>query len=429
MTSKEASSQSREVQSRAWLNPAILSAAVLAMAAGYGAFGVTAVLGDVAEAFGQPVAGDDPVARLGLSTTTLGIGLAIIRLAGLAALPAASLADRYGRRSILWLCGAGLLLTSAAATAGSYWWFVAVVALARPLLSGANTVALVIAAEETHTVDRSKAIAVVEAGYSVGSGAVVIVHGIAAAVLGFRGVLALAAVFLLLYPPLTSRVEETPLFSAERRTRGGGASDLAGAGHRQRLGRVRPELRGRLGVVSLLAGVTAVITGPAFTFLFVYGENVLGVPPSFMAVIVLGAGMMGFLGLLLGRWAADRLGRRVTAGVTTALLAFSATLTYSGSITAMIAGYLSTVTLGGAFGPAAGTLLTELFPTSDRSTASGWAAATGVLGAVVGLALFGALIEVLGSFGLAGGVMWLPLAPMAVLYARLPETLGSELEG
>lgn len=158
-----------------------------------------------------------------------------------------------------------------------------------------------------------------------------------------------------------------------------------------------PELRGRLGVVSLLAGVTAIITGPGFTFLFVYGENVLVVPPGFMAVIVLGAGLMGFLGLLLGRWAADRLGRRVTAGVTTALLAFSATLTYSGSIAAMTAGYLAAVALGAAFGPAAGALLTELFPTSDRSTASGWTAATGVLGAVAGLALFGAFIELLAA--------------------------------
>lgn len=211
MTSKNAPSQRRGLRGRAWLNPTVLSAAVLAMAAGYGQFGITAVLGDVAEAFGRRVAGNDLVAQVGLSTTALGMGLAVIRLAGLAALPAASLADRYGRRWILWLCGAGLLLTLGAATAVSYWWFVAVVALARPLLTGTNTVATVIAAEETRTVDRSKAIAVVEAGYSAGSGAVAIAHGIAAGLLGFRGVLGLAAVFLVSFPALAPRVEETPL--------------------------------------------------------------------------------------------------------------------------------------------------------------------------------------------------------------------------
>ncbi|MGH3442801.1 MAG: MFS transporter, partial [Nitriliruptorales bacterium] len=197
---------------RPWLVPGVVGAAVLALISGYGQFGVTAVLGDVADAFGEPGAGGDQAARVGLSATTLGIGLAIVRLAGLGSLPVASLADRHGRRLVLWLCAGGLLLTVTAATVPSFWTFVAVVALARPLLSGTNAVVGVIAAEETRTAERAKAVAVVEVGYAVGAGSVAIIHGIGSAALGFRGVLAIAAGFGLAFPWLVRRLGESPLF-------------------------------------------------------------------------------------------------------------------------------------------------------------------------------------------------------------------------
>ena len=48
----------------------------------------------MAKAFGETGGGTSTVARVGLSGTTLGIGLAIVRLASLASLPLAALADR-----------------------------------------------------------------------------------------------------------------------------------------------------------------------------------------------------------------------------------------------------------------------------------------------------------------------------------------------
>src|ERR687891_2638284 len=83
---------------RSWLHPAVVSAAALASAAGFAQFGVAAALSDVAAAFGepQPELGLTDVA--GLSGTALGIGLSLIRLASLGALPLGALGDRFGRR-------------------------------------------------------------------------------------------------------------------------------------------------------------------------------------------------------------------------------------------------------------------------------------------------------------------------------------------
>ena len=60
-----------------------------------------AALGDVARGFGQADNGGTLVAQAGLSGTDLGIGLAIMRLASLGALPVIGLADRFGRRTLL----------------------------------------------------------------------------------------------------------------------------------------------------------------------------------------------------------------------------------------------------------------------------------------------------------------------------------------
>ena len=55
--------------------------------------------------------------------------------------------------------------------------------------------------------------------------------------------------------------------------------------------------------------VNLTLPGPVNTFLFFYAEGELGVSSATMAVAVVAAGVLGPVGLLVGRWAADRLGR------------------------------------------------------------------------------------------------------------------------
>jgi putative MFS transporter len=164
------------------------------------------------------------------------------------------------------------------------------------------------------------------------------------------------------------------------------------------------------------------------TFLFVYAENALGMSRSSTAAMVLAAAPLGLVGLVIGRWAADRLGRRVTAAGTQAVVALAGMVTYSGSRAAVAAGYLLAILAASAYAPAFGALGSELFPTRVRATVAGWLVAAGVVGAVAGLVAFGLLTDALDSFSTAAVLICAPVVLTCALFARLPETRGLELE-
>jgi MFS family permease len=405
-----------------WRDPAILATGALAAAAGFAQFGATSALADVARSFGKPSpTGSSVAAEVGLSFTILGVGLGIIRLAALGSLPLAALADRVGRRRVMLGCTAlGLAVTALAALSPGYWWFVALFALGRPLLAGTNAISGVIAAEETRSHDRTKAIALVTAAWGAGTGLIVVVRGVAGTALSWRGLFGLALLPLAALPLLSGRLEEPDRFerirSAAARSRG------------RLLGRAPAGLRRRLWLVCLLITMLGFVTGPANALIFVYSESVLGLPRLVTAAMVVAAGLLGLGGLVAGRWAADHLGRRVTAGTTQAVIALAAILTYSGSSAAAIAGYLLAVVAASMFGPPIGALAAELFPTGVRATVAGWMTVAAIVGAVSGLVLFGVLVSALNSFWIAAAVVALPVLPICPLYARLPETLGMELE-
>jgi MFS family permease len=416
----------RRILLHGWRHPAILALAATALASGFAQFAATAALGDIAKAFGKETgAADSVVAQVGLSGTTLGVGLAIIRLASLGALPLAALGDRVGRRRVLLTTVAtGLAITALAALSPGYWWFVALFALARPLLSATNALDAVVAAEETQTHDRAKAIALVTAGYGIGAGLTALIRGVAGEDLGFRGLFALTLVALAATPLLARFLEEPDRYQRLRV-----ATDPEVAATQPRvLGRIRADLRPRLRLLAVLGFAIAFVTGPANTFLFVYAENALGMSRSATATLVLAAAPVGLLGLLLGRWGADTLGRRRTAGGTQAVVALACMLTYSGSRPAVAAGYLLGILAASAYGPSFGALTAELFPTSVRATAAGWLLAAGVVGAVAGLVAFGRLADVLANFGGAAVLIAAPVIVASLLFARLPETRGLELE-
>jgi MFS family permease len=402
-----------------WRSSAVLSIALVMAAAGFGQFGATAALGDVATSFGE-TRGDATLAeQAGLSGTVLGVGLAVIRLASLGALPLAGMADRVGRRAtLLCFCAVGLFLTAAAALSPTYWWFVVAFAVGRPFFTATDTVGEVTAAEQTASVDRAKALALVAASYGVGSGLVAIVLG-AVPALGFRGVFALALLPLALVVVVGRRVSETDRYRVTR-TRRDKPLPVLGA--------VQGRFRSRLAVLAMIGFAVSVITGPANSFLFVYAENVLGLPGSATAGMLIGAGAAGLVGLFAGRWAADRLGRRPTAAFALVAIAAGGMLTYSGSVPAVVVGYIVAVGIGSTFAPAFASLHNELFPTEVRAAAAGWMVAAGVLGAAVGLLAFGSVADVGERFSLAAVAVFGPAALASALFALLPETAGRELE-
>ena len=154
-----------------WSDGPLLAVAWISFASGVGQFGAVAALGDVARTFGHIASGTTVADQAGLSGTALGLGLACIRLASFGALPITSLADRLGRRVVLLsVSGLGLMITVLAAASPGYWWFVAIFAAGRPLLSSANSLCSVTAAEETASSDRAKAVALMAAAYALRRG-------------------------------------------------------------------------------------------------------------------------------------------------------------------------------------------------------------------------------------------------------------------
>ena len=154
------------------LDRVTLHLALLALFAGFAQFGAVASLADVARPFGHVSPTGSLSARVGLSSSVLGLGLAVLRLASLGALPLAYLADRWGRRRLLRdTLLVGLAVTAAAALSPSYWIFVACFALGRPLLSTASALLQVVTVELAGARRRVGRLAVVAAGSGAGAGA------------------------------------------------------------------------------------------------------------------------------------------------------------------------------------------------------------------------------------------------------------------
>jgi MFS family permease len=403
-----------------WRDRSIAALVVLAFSSGFGQFGAIAALGDVARTFGQVAHGTTIADQAGLSGTELGIGLAILRLASLGGMPLAGLADRFGRRRMLLVTvSVGLVLTVLAAASPSYWAFVVIFGAGRPFLSATNGLAAVAAVEESPVVGRTSAVAVVAAGYGVGAGATAVLHSLGLGGGDFRVFLPFALVPLVLVAAVRRSVHEPARYTAASRDRARRAVSFGSVG--------RP-LRRRFGLVLVLTFALSFVTGPANTFVFLYAQDFVHQSGGVTAAMVVGSGVAGLGGLFAGRWLADRVGRRPVVVAGTIAVAGFATITYSGSRPALIAGYVLGVAGGSILAPAIGSIVNELFPTSVRATVTGWTVAAGVLGAVAGLSTFGALADVGARFSSAAFVTFIPAAFVAVFWFALPETRGVELE-
>ncbi len=398
----------------------VIAVGGVAMAAGFGQFGVVAALGDVTEVFGHLARGPTIADQAGLSATALGLGLAAIRLASLFGLPVASSADRLGRRRvIIGSAVGGLACTAVAALSPSYWWFVALFALGRPFLSTTNAVAGVMAAEEADTHGRSTAVAIVAACYAAGAGVTALLHSLVLHGPGFRVLCLLALVPLAgvvaLRPVLREPDRFTRLASERRR-----ATPVIGA--------VARPFRRRLGYVVVLSFALSLVSGPGNSFVFLYAQTIVHQSGAVTASMVVTAGATGVAGLLAGRWLSDHLGRRVACSLGMAGTALFALLAYSGSASALFCGYVLGVASGSILAPAIGAIVNELFPTAVRASVAGWFIVASVLGGVVGMVIFGVTADIGNRFALAALVTFVPASFFLALFWLLPETRGREPE-
>lgn len=403
---------------RNWLHVTI-ALFVVALVAGFAQFGAVASLDDVARHFGHHASSQSLQSVVGLSGSVLGIGLAILRLASLGALPLASLADRWGRTSVLRrTLVVGLVITACASLSPSYWIFVLCFALARPLLSTTSALIQVITVELSSTKRRIDRLVIVSAGAGIGAGMAAVLHGLIRGPDSFRWLFALALVPVFFVRPMLGRIPE-PTFQSDGTTFA-------------RLGAVPRGVRDRVVTVGVIVFIIGVVSGPASGFTFVYGEGVLKISPGVVATVVALSAVTGLVGLLLSRYFSRVLGRRWTVVLGTLATAATASLAYGGGKAAFVIGYMSGVAAGGLLAPAIAALSTELFAHSFRATAAGWVVVAGVLGAMTGLLVFGLIgdsvhVTGAGSFRLPALLTFLPLLPLLALLTRLPESSTMDL--
>jgi MFS family permease len=387
---------------------------LVALVAGFAQFGAISSLNDVAKHFGHFSSTKSLQSVVGLSGSKLGLGLAALRLASLAALPLASLADRWGRTKVLQrTIVLGLLATAAAALSPSYWVFVLCFAFARPLLSAGSTLVQVITVELSSTKRRINRLVIMAAGAGIGAGFSAILHSLIRGPDSFRWLFSLALLPVFLLVPLVRIIPE-PLFRTDD-------APLA------RLGAIPRAQRGRLSVISIVAFTVGLITGPANGFTFVYGEGILKMSPREVATVVTLSAVTGLAGLLMSQSLAKSVGRRWTVAIGVVATAITAAFAYSGGRSAFIIGYMVGIMAGGLLSPALSAISVEIFSHGVRATAAGWIVVFGVLGAVAGLVIFGWVGDAVHTSSttalrLPALVTFLPFLPALLLLRLVPES-------
>lgn len=370
-------------------------------------------------------------ADLGMAEPQLGLYLGLIRLGAVPAFLLIPFADRLGRRRVFL---ASLVLTAlctfATAFARTADEFVALQMLTRIFFVTGSAVAFVIVTEEYPAKHRGWGMGMLGALGVSGHGlAMLLYSGVEWLPYGWRFVYGVGLLPLLLFPFFRRRVPETERFG--RHAEALAAAGVPANGVRDAL---RPLLElarrapARAGGIALLGFVPSVGAVCAFQLTGYYTQQVLGWQPAAYAAMVFVGGALGIVGNLVAGQLGDRWGRRIVGATLLGTFPLWVGLFYNGP-----SWLVPVVWVGLVFSSQGGrvilrSLSAELFPTSERASASGLFAILETLGAAVGLFLlyfgseqpgdFVAMTTLLGVATLLGGLVLL----------AFPETRQRELE-
>lgn len=337
-------------------------------------------------------------------------------LGSLAALPLAALADRLGRRYVLFLAVAGFsAIDLASALAPTLSWLAAsrVVAVCFETVAASVATALVI--EEMPRERRGLAIAAITVMAGAGTGLTTLLYPLLAPhwrLLYFGGGAGLiAAVAIVRLAPESQ------------------AWTVATTAHRRRFALdllLAPPWRRRILVVAVSAALGSMLFQPAGLLVAFFASRQLGFGPAAISAVVLVSGLVSIPAFPLGGALSDRLGRRTVGVVLSCFSVCVAAVSFSGSTAGYWAGNVTWSVLASAAAPALGAWYGELFPTRARATSESAGTAAGAVGGAVGFQLVGALQP---HLGLGVSLMATAIAALVgtVLLLALPETRGDPL--
>jgi len=348
----------------------------------------------------------------GVGSSGVGVAGAIVRAGIVLILPVAMLADRTGRRRVIVATAiAAPVVTAAGAVAPTFWLLVATQTVGRPLGLALDFMIAVVATEEMPRNSRAYAVSVLAMASGLGAG--VAVSALPLADLGesaWRLVYVVTLIWLAVAVDVARRLPETERF--------------------QRPHVVAPRLeRRRFGVVAVVALLSNLFIAPASLFQNGYLEDERGFSATRIAVFTLVTGTPAAIGLIVGGRLADVSGRRRVIAVGVPLAAALVVTSYSlGGSPMWISVFLAGIVGGMAF-PALAVYRTELFPTGNRSRASGLLTAAALLGGIGGLLITGWLLDRDHSHGVVlGGLSTAQLVAVLVVLRWFPETAHRELE-
>ncbi len=355
-------------------------------------------------------------AEFGASRADQGLALGVVRANVVLALGILVLADRHGRRRLILGCAAGATVLSAlGALAPSLVWLALTQVLAVAATAGLLVLIGVLAAEEMPAGSRAWALALLTMAVGLGGGLATVALPLAGlGTGGWRWLFVGALVFL-------------PLVAVARR-------HLPESRRWQRLDKASPP-EGRRTDTRRLA---LLCTGSFLFSLFVtpsgqFQNEYLRAERAFSAARIsefsLICGTIGGLGVLLGGRLADLRGRRLVAAVGAAGGIVTTLAVYLAQGWPLWAWGIADSVLSYAVAPALGVYGPELFPTWQRSRATGVVGLAYAAGGVVGLITVGALSGHFATFAPAFAVLAIgPALMVGLIVKAYPETAQRSLE-
>ncbi|MEO2168760.1 MAG: MFS transporter [bacterium] len=370
-------------------------------------------------------------ADLDMAEETLGGWTGLIRLGGLPAVLLLPFADRLGRRRVFLASLIGLsvatLLTALSPTVEA---FVGLQMIARVSYVTFSATAVVIIAEEFPAEHRGWGLGIFGAMSALGYGASAILFSFVEVLPGgWRSLYLIGAAPLLFLPMFRRNIRETHRFEAGRDERVA-SGDAATGLHAwiQPIRNLATTYPRRMIGVTLACFLFASGELPAMQFVGYFVLEERGWEPWHFATMVILTGSIGLAGNVYAGRLGDRFGRRPIGLITMTLVPVGA-ICFFHARDALLPVFWIVLSLGTiASNLVLRALVTESFPTDQRSTAAGWMTLLGTLGAATGLWAVG--------LGRGAGIELTTIISLVSLVAivaglclfLLPETSRRELE-
>ena len=366
----------------------------------------------------------------GLDQSGIAAVFACLALSSLGALGLSRMADKAGRRRVMmWcmtvmpFCAVGAAVSTRLAP------FVAFAILLNAFGVAAATSAIVIVAEilpiDKRASGQSFAGIAVAAGGGLG---LALMPLLIARRLSWRWMLWVAAAGIVLFPALAIALPESERWELAARS-----GDTA----RARFYDLFVPLYRRQSIVLSISTLLATLCSEGVTtYVYFHAVSVVGLSAAAASTMIFIGGGIGMIGFPIGAWASEQFGRvptLVTSGIAVAiggmLFYWGPPEHFASPFEWLCASFCMLITVQNAATVATNAAITELYPTSLRSTSLGWFALISAGASLTAESTISMLAKPFG--GLSRVVGWLGLLgiPGAILFGlAIEETRGLSLE-